>query len=310
MALCLGLMTSAARAQPQPQPQQEAPDPEALLQQAEKYYEQLEYESALKTLIMVHQVPGSTDMQKARSFLYMGVCFTALGNAENAVLAFVELLKLKANFRLPPGISPSIKAMFTEALRRLKMPEQGAPEPEQGGGGASPDGGGGGGGGGGEPSSKIPVSVKAKAPGQAVAGSSIEVTIEVSDPRKLVKGLSMRWRRVGGGDYSTVKVPYPEGARAVSAQIPGALVGKEKGKILFFVEALGRGGMTLAHAGAMDEPLRVKLTEAPQKTSKWAWWAIGIGGALAVAGGVVAAVLLTQDDTPAAPVTDVTLTVH
>lgn len=296
--MTLSVLPAAALAQ-----QQKAPDPEALLQQAEKSYEALEYETALKTLIMVHQVPGASPMQKARSFLYMGVCFTALGNAENAVLAFMELLKLKNNFRLPPGISPSIKAMFAEALKRLKLPAQ-PPPGAQGGPGGQPRPGPGG--------QKIPVAIEAKAPEKQTAGSSVEVKIEVADPRRLVQKLTLRWRRVGGGDFSTVKVPYKPGSKVVTAKIPGALVGKKKGKLLFFVEAHGRGDMTLAHAGAMDEPFKIKLTGPPKKKSNWGWWALGVGGALAVAGGVVAAVLLTQDDTPDTPpnVADVMITIH
>jgi hypothetical protein len=296
-AMTLTVLPAAALAQ-----KQQAPNPEALLQQAEKYYEQLEYETALKTLIMVHQVTGASPMQKARSFLYMGVCFTALGNAENAVLAFMELLKLKNNFRLPPGISPSIKAMFAEALKRLKFPAQPPPGPPQGGPGGQPGPGG----------QKIPVAIEAKAPEKQRAGSSVEVKIEVADPRRLVQKLTLRWRRVGGGDFSTVKVPYKPGTKVIKAKIPGALVGKKEGKLLFFVEAHGRGDMTLAHAGAMDEPFKIKLTGPPKKKSNWGWWALGVGGALAVAGGVVAAVLLTQDDDNGiVPNTaDVTITIH
>jgi hypothetical protein len=281
------LATSHALAQQQPeqQPQQQGPDPEQLLQMAERAYEQLEYEQALNILIQVHQVPGVTPMQQARSFLYMGVCFTALGNAENAVLSFMKLLKIKPNFRLPPGISPSIKAMFKEALFRLKLPETPPPEPPPGQGGP-----------GGRPE-QIPVKLEAETPKEVTAGKPVQVRIKITDPRKLVQGVLIRWRRVGGPDFSTVKVPYKPGTPEVDAQIPGATLGEKEGRLQYLVEAVGRGGMTLAHVGSLDDPRIVELTERKKPKTRWGWWALGIGGGLAVAGGVVAAILLTRGGT-------------
>jgi len=285
-AAIVALLLSATQVIAQPQPPQpgqpQGVDGEQLLQIAERYYEQLEYEEALKVLIKVHQVPGVTPMQRARSFLYMGVCFTALGNAENATLSFMELLKVKPNFRLPAGISPSIQQMFKEALLRMKLPEQAPPTPAQ-----PPEQGG-------APPGEIPVKLVAKFPGKVAAGQPVEVSIELEDPRKLVQGVQVRWRRVGGPDFSSIKVPFTPGTRQVEARIPGATVGTEEGRLQFMVEATGRGGMTLAHDGSMDEPKVVELTAPKKPRSKWGWWLLGIGGGAAVVGGVVAAVLLTR----------------
>ena len=290
----MALLPAITSAQPQAPPSQGA---EQLLQQAEKHYEQLEYEAALKTLIQVHQAKGVTPMQRARSFLYMGVCFTALGSAENAVLAFVELLKIKPRFRLPGGISPSIKAMFKEALTRLKLPETPPPEPE-GDAAAAPG--------------EAPVKVRARGPRTVVAGQPIEIKVTVDDPRQMITALRVRWRRRGGPDFSTVKVGYKSGQDEVRARIPGATLKGKTGRVLYFVEALGKGGMTLAHAGDMEQPLTVKLTEAPEGESNWGWWALGIGGTLAVAGGIVAAVLLTRGggENGDPDRADVTITIH
>jgi len=275
-------------------------DGEQLLQVAERYYEQLEYEEALKILIQVHQVPNVTPMQRARAFLYMGVCFTALGNAENAALSFMELLKVKPNFRLPPGISPSIQQMFKEALHRMKLPETAPPTPPEGQGGSP------------EAPTDIPVSLDVKVPGSVAAGQAIEVAIRVEDPRKLVHKLQIRWRRVGGPDFSSIKVPYSVGTKRVTARIPGATVGDSEGKLQLMVEAMGRGGMTLAHEGSMDAPRMVTLTASKKPRRKWGWWAVGIGGGLAVVGGIVAAVLLTRDSGGGGNgnLADVTIVIH
>ena len=265
-----------------PQGSQQA---EALLQQAEKFYEQLEYETALQSLIRVHQAKGVSLMQRARSFLYMGVCFTAIGKAEDAVQSFMALLKIKPDFRLPNGVSPSIRAMFKEALSRLKLPAQGAP-PQAGGqqGGAAP--------------AKVPVQLEATAPRKVRAGRPIEVTIKLKDPSKLVSVLQIRWRRRKGPDFSTIKVKVKPGQAEVKARIPGALVGRKKGRVLYFVEAMARGGMTLAYHGSMDDPLMVRLKKGKAKSSNVKWWIIGVGAGLAVVGGVVAAVVLTRPDSP------------
>jgi hypothetical protein len=280
-----------------------APDPaEMLLQQAEKAYEALEYETALKTLIKVHQTKGAQVMQRARSFLYMGVCFTALGNAENAVQSFIELLKLKPSFRLPQGISPSIAAMFKEALVRLKLPETPPPDADKG----SPSDSGGGAGG---PAGGI--TVNAKAPRASTVGQALDIQIEITDPQKLVEDVVIQWRLLGGGDFSIIRVKYAPGTAKVTGRIPGAVIGTKATTLFYLVEVLGRGGMTLGHDGTMNIPLEVQLREPKKKKSTWGWWALGIAGGLAIAGGITAAVLLTRPGPTVPPVTtsDVTVTI-
>ena len=279
---CLGQGLAFAQQAPAGSPQAEG-----LLQKAEKFYEQMEYAAALQSLIKVHQVQGVAPMQRARSFLYMGVCFTAQGKAEDAVQSFMALLKLKPDFRLPNGVSPSIRAMFKEALLRLKMPAQ-APPPQPGTGpGGQP-----------APGGQPPVELEARAPRKVVAGRAIEVTVRLDDPRKLVTHLTIRWRRVKGGEYSTIKIKVKPGQKVIKRRIPGATLKGKKGRVVYFVEALARGGMTVAHDGTMDDPLVVRLKRGPGPKSNAKWWVIGIAGGLAVAGGVVAAVLLTRPDTP------------
>ena len=279
---CLGQGAALAQEAPAASPQAEA-----LLQQAEKAYEQMEYAAALQTLIRVHQVQGVAPMQRARSFLYMGVCFTAQGKAEDSVQSFMALLKIKPDFRLPKGVSPSIQAMFKEALLRLKMPTQ-APAPQPG---PGPDGQPG-------PPTRTPVEVEASAPRKVVAGRAIEITVRLNDPGKAVTQVLIRWRKVRGGDYSTVKIKVKPGQKVVKGRIPGATLAGKRGRVVYFVEAQARGGMSLAHDGTMDEPLVVRLKRGPGPKSNAKWWVLGVAGGLAVAGGVVAAVLLTRPDTP------------
>lgn len=260
-------------------------DAEALLREAERSYEQLEYEKALKTLIKVQQLPGLTPIQRARAYLYMGVAFTALGRAENAVQAFVEVLKLRPSFRLPPGVSPSIRAMFDQAIKRLKLPEKPESQPPAAGHGAPT-------------TTPTPgIEVVAKAPKQVLAGKPVTIQIEIDDPKRQVREVLIRWRRHGGPDYSTIRLEYVEGTTALTGTIPGAAIGPQKGRLAFFVEARDSKGSVLASEGTDESPLSVELTVPHEikKESTWKWWAIGIGGgAAAIAGGVLAAVLIAS----------------
>ncbi|MBW2733879.1 MAG: tetratricopeptide repeat protein [Deltaproteobacteria bacterium] len=272
-------------------------DPEALLRQAEKYYEALEYTQALKILLAVQQAAGVTPIQRSRAYLYMGVCFTALGKAEHAVQAFMEVLKLKPRFRLPGGVSPSIRAMFQLALKRLKMPE--TPPPQAGGAGTPGAPGTPGPGGKRPPKSPgmVDLTVLA-APRHAKLGMPITVEVQVQDPKKQVESIHIHWRLVGGPDYSTIKVPFEaeKDKTKLELTIPGAIQGDKPGQLLFFVQAMGgRSDKPLSRDGDEDEPHEVSLQRVGDGKSSWGWWTLGIvGSAAAIAGGVVAAVLLTR----------------
>lgn len=289
-------------------------------------YDQMEYDQALALLIQVLQAQGVSDVQRATAFLYMGICFTAVGRAEDAVQAFVSLLKHRPGFRLPGGVSPSIKAMFEEALSRLKMPAtappgaeggqegqgqgeqgQGQGQEEQGQGHGPGDGHGHGeeqGPGQGEGQGAAPqvqqgpVGLKVESPRQRLAGQPIPLKIHLKDPRKMAAGVLVRWRRVGGSDYSNIKLKVKPGQALVKCNIPALDLGEEqdaRGKILFYVIVLGAEGFAaLAASGAVDDPHIVQVVQAPPKKSNWHWYALGIGAGLAVAGGVVAALLVTK----------------
>ncbi len=305
----------AASAQQQGAPSADSAKANALLQQAEQAYDQMEYDQALEALIQVLQVPGISDVQKATVHLYMGICFTAVGRAEDAVQAFIALLSVRPGFRLPGGVSPSIKAMFEEALDRLKkkgqlqppgaqpqpgagQPQPGAGQPQPGAGQPQPGAGQPQPGAGQPPGQRLPVELKVDAPKQAKAGQPITVTLQIHDPRKMVAGALVRWRRVGAGDFSNIKLKVKPGQKKVKANIPAIDLGEEqdaRGKVLFFVVLLGAEGFAaLAASGAPDDPHIVRVVQPPPKKSNWHWYAIGVGAGLAVAGGIVAALLVTK----------------
>ena len=285
-----------------------------LLRKAERYYEQLEYETALRTLIQLLQQPKLKPVQRARAYLYMGVCFTALGRAENAVQAFMEVLKIRPKFRLPAGVSPSIRAMFAEALKRSGKPgaatsSPGSGQPSQPNTGKPPA----------QPTATQPpdegVLMLARAPKHTSAGSPVSVTIRVDDPKDETRSVILHWRRQNGPDFSKVKLRYRAGRAKYKATIPGAVIGNSTGTLTYYVEARDSKGNVLATEGTEDDPRRIKLSEghgdhgSSSGGSNWGWWTLGIGGGVAaIAGGVVAAILLTQDDSPSTTA-DVVITV-
>lgn len=280
VALTLLVAPSLARAQ-QAAPESpgaaaaEAPgNASELLSKAEAAYEQLEYEKALQLLVKVLNAQGVTDVQQARAYLYMGVCFTALGNAQNAVAAFVEVLKRRPDFRMPEGVSPSIRAMFEEALKQVPPPAAGAAAQGE----------------------DTGVALQARTPGTGTAGKPLKVDLELDDARRQVRSVAVMWRRRRGPDYSRVLVDVKPGQRKLSAMIPAAAVGDKPGPVLFFAEARDGEGKPLARAGSEEEPFEVVLAPAKGKSRRLGWWLLAIGGAAAVAGGVIAAVLLSRDD--------------
>ena len=262
-------------------------DTDALLKEASNYYEQLEYMKALKVLVQIQSDKGANPLQKATAFLYMGVCFTALGNAENAVQSFMMVLKLRPQFRMPPGVSPSIRAMFAEALRRLKMPE--TPPPQGQGQGQGQEQGPAKG-----QADEQTVDVRAEAPKSLTVGRPIEVKIQVDDPDKKVKAFVIHWRRHASPSFSKIRLPRDAKKAELVAVIPGATVGAQSGRLLYYVVAEGNEGAVVGAAGNDEEPKEVELLSPPRRRSRWGWYVLGIGGSLAIAGGIVAAVLATR----------------
>jgi hypothetical protein len=275
-------------------PREARANPEVMLKQAEKFYEQLEYIQALKILLQVQQQKTATAIQRARAYLYMGVCFTALGQAQNAVSAFIEVLKLRPRFRLPSGVSPSIRTMFVQALKRLKLPLVPPPPKKAGRPGPGPR----------KPvGPQKTVDILAKAPLKTSAGKPVTVKIDIEDPGKRIKRLSIRWRRIGGPDYSTIKLAYKGKKATLEGTIPIAAVGTKKGRLAYFVEARDAGGRVVARSASENTPHEIDLTPFDEGGSNWAWWTLGIvGGAAAIAGAVVAIVLLSKGgDNPVTP---------
>ena len=261
----------AAAANPAP------PDADALLKRAEKFYEDLEYTQALRLLLALQQVKEITPVQRARTYLYMGVCFTALGKAEHAVQSFIEMLKLRPRFRLPEGVSPSIRAMFSAALKQLKLPA--VPPKDEAASSAK----------------QAPVELQCRGPLKATAGAAIELALRLDDPDNRITSVVINWRRVGGEDYSRVTVKRQGGAKSLQATIPGATLGTKTGSLVYYVEAKDGAGKTVARDGDIDDPFEVQLQPARGASRAWAWWTLGIvGGAAAIAGSVVAIVMLSK----------------
>lgn len=253
-------------------------DADALLSKAEKLYEALEYEAALRLLIQVHRHPKVTAIQRARAYLYMGVCFTALGKVENAVQSFMEVLKLRPKFRLPAGVSPSIRATFAAALKRLQN-AGGLKSAQKGGASTAPR----------------PADILVRAPHELPAGKPLELKIEVEDPRRLIRTMLVRYKRKGQSDFSTLKLDYDADKAVQKATVPATSLGEKKGRLDFYVLALSKDGKKVAHHGSEDEPKHVILTASPAGNSSVTWWIVGgVGAAAVIAGSIVGGILIAN----------------
>lgn len=107
----------------------------ALIKRAEKLYEKNDHRAGLRTSLAIINRADAKEIQRARAFLYVGVFYTELGRHTQAVNAFLELLRYRPRFRLPPSVKgvrasyPRIQQNFRAALAALSSKRGGAVRP-------------------------------------------------------------------------------------------------------------------------------------------------------------------------------------
>jgi hypothetical protein len=77
-------------------------------------YNGLDYETCVAASDDALKAPG-TRVQREDTYRYRGLCLAALGDTEAAKEAFVNLLAVNRNAKLPDGLSPRFTSSFLEA---------------------------------------------------------------------------------------------------------------------------------------------------------------------------------------------------
>jgi hypothetical protein len=92
------------------------------LKQAEQFFEETRFDRALAA---VDRVLGSADVgpeQMVEAYRLKGLCLSALGRVDAAVMAFRRLLAIDPDFRLSRDISPKLAPPFYKALAMERRP--------------------------------------------------------------------------------------------------------------------------------------------------------------------------------------------
>ncbi len=273
VALAFFLMTGVAEARRRkaaPPPPVAKPAPVAApetLDGAIQLYQGAQFASSIAILDKVlRQTPDAATQIRAN--LYMGLNFLALGNEARATTVFQDLLDLDPDFTLPALSSPSVRQFFAAVKSNYKI---------------------------------IPVILHTPPTElDALNGAAFDVTVKRMRPGYEAK---LFYRAQGTPKFSTIDLSRRLGDAYV-ARIPPALLVKDKGYSLEYYVLVTEGPEhALAKLRSASAPFVVPVSVPVQMQlgtptyKKWWFWT-SIVGALAVAGGATAAVLLTQQTPP------------
>jgi tetratricopeptide (TPR) repeat protein len=189
------------------------------LHQAQEKFEQLDFDGALAASDLALQSSSDSPADLVEAYRIRGLCLSAMGRNDDALLAFRKLLSINPNFKISADTSPKLAAPFYQALaisRELK------------------------------PISLVPLATKAD--DQSLP--RVRVKLE-ADPLRLVGAIRVCFR-IGSGDWQKSEpLPVSEPGE-FSLPLPATAA---QGKVGYYFEALTAKGGVLARAGNKKFPL-------------------------------------------------------
>jgi len=221
------------------------------IDEARRLYENLEYERALEQLALA-QSSARADQGALTVLLYKGIILSDMGKPEEAFAAFQAALQLHPDAQLPMVVSPKIQRLF-DHMRKVALQSS--------------------------------VKTQAQPEIQASAEPGLEPPVEPAPPRKQPKAQPDKAPESAVSGAHTVSqggslrrwswVPMTAGTMALG------------GGLYFFLNAEGKYEKLNG-----DEPLSVEEAETLRRDGKrqqnLAWVSAGVGGALLLAGGMMA----------------------
>jgi hypothetical protein len=237
-------------------------EPVPSMKEAEQLYQHAEF---AKSILMLDKLLRSAlDVpQKKQARLYMALNFLALGNDARARSAMQDLLDLDPDFVLPTFSSPSVRAFFQTVKSTYKIIPQIEHNP--------------------------PSTIDAK------VGVELHVTLA-----RMRTGYQPKlfFRARGTPYYSNIDLRQANGDD-YSATLPPAILLKPEGYALEYFVVVTEGADTpLVQLRDPQAPFSVPVDvpvvlEAKPVHKRWYFW-VALSGAVLVAGGVTAAVVLTR----------------
>jgi hypothetical protein len=237
-------------------------DPVPSLKAAEQLYLDAQFAQSILTLDKLLRTDINDDQRKQAEF-YTALNFLALGNEQRATAAFQELLDLDPEFQLPTFTSPSVRSFYARVKSTYKI---------------------------------IPaITHTPPSTLDASQGARIQVAL-----KRMRKGYEPKlfFRAQGTPYFSNVDLVKGSGDTYV-ATLPSALLLKPESYTLEYFVVVTEGTDTpIAQLRNPQSPFSVAVSvpsslESKPVVKRWWFWTI-IGGAVAVAGGTVAAILLTR----------------
>lgn len=112
-----------------PQPLQAKTSTQRKLQRAFKLYDKLQFTLAYQLLEPLARDPELTRKQRAKVYLYQGLCLFYLKGKRAARKRIIIALRLDTNSKLPRQTPPPLRRMFQEELRRIRPKVRPRPRP-------------------------------------------------------------------------------------------------------------------------------------------------------------------------------------
>ena len=104
--------------------------------EAQKLYEELEFEQAIFRLQAAALVPGRPAHEQARLFVWLGICYGQSGNVPSARRAFADAVRADLDVSLPVTVAPELEELLVavreseEQKRQLEKAQRAVPKTE------------------------------------------------------------------------------------------------------------------------------------------------------------------------------------
>lgn len=258
-------------------------DPASALAEAQRHFDDLDYELVLGAADAIVKDPAATVAIKVKALYLRGSALVVLERDAETAAAFEALLALQPEFRPPATAPPRIRAAFESARAawRVRLEEEMATRY-------------------GNQLKDLTLSVEA--PARARGGQPLDVHVRLTDPNKLVARVVLGYRRDKDRDYSIVSASATPDA---VLRIPAALLDSDRDyKLAWYVHAVHASGATLRREGDDGAPrwLAIAKGHVPGPvpiTKRWWFWT----GAAALAVSAVAVPLLIDQSRDVGPQT-------
>lgn len=251
-----------------------------LLLRAIALYQRSEFAKARDQLKEVLSFVGDERSRAAQeAYTYLALVHLAFGDTEAAVTAFERALAVNSELSLPSR-APKILAALAQARLRYKAKVRAMDHD--------------------------PPTLRHTPPTQGKYGHALALVVTATDSSG-VKRVVLHHRQAGNRGFSSVNLERRKDG-ALEATVPGMSVARPG--VEYYLEAWDTLGNGPGLKGSPAKPILVPVEDGPARAGvaprplykKWWFW-VAVGGAVAVTGGVIAASVMTRQQTARADVT-------